>query len=157
MGKEEIIFQNCLSSFKVRSFYKSIKMLSSRTKCFLAILAQAILVSRCYAGPPAMTEVKFAGGSAGSTGVWDAQWTAEKAFMTPEHKANGWHNEKDGNKRTFPEMVWYQFPVDAAFTPARVSFRPCGNSSAQTIKNAKKLAIGSSCARTDPAPLGRVI
>merc|ERR1712142_1162675 len=29
---------------------------------------------------------------------------------------------------------------------------PCGNSSAQTIKNAKKLAIGSSCARTDPTP-----
>merc|ERR1711942_226604 len=94
MGKEEIIFQNCLSSFQVRSFNKSIKMLSSRTKCFLAILAQAILVSRCYAGPPAMTEVKFAGGSAGSTGVWDAQWTAEKAFMTPEHKANGWHKKR---------------------------------------------------------------
>merc|ERR1711942_346969 len=82
-------------------------MLSSETKFLLAIMAQAILVSRCYAGPPAMTE--------------------EKAFMTPEHKANGWHNEKDGNKRTFPEMVWYQFPVDAAFTPARVSFRPRGS------------------------------
>ena len=67
----------------------------------------------------AIAEVEFKGGSAHATASHPAPWTADKAFI-PGH-ANAWHN---GYDTLFPHYVWYEFPADKAFVPARVSFRP---------------------------------
>ena len=68
----------------------------------------------------AITEMKMRDGSAHATSEHPAPWTADKAFILGH--ANAWHagSMVDG----FPAMVWYEFPGDKTFVPARVSFRP---------------------------------
>ena len=61
--------------------------------------------------------MEIKGGSAHATSSHGGPWTPEAAFI-PGH-ANAWHN----NRGLFPSMIWYGFPADAAFVPARVSFR----------------------------------
>ena len=71
----------------------------------------------------AMSEVKVSGGSAHASSFWDANWDPENAFKLG-HK-NGWHDGK--NVKVFPQLIWYNFPKEKAFVPARISFRPRNN------------------------------
>ena len=69
----------------------------------------------------AVAEVEIKGGSAHSTGDYSAAWTADKAFILGHE--NCWINSQDPTLRIFPNLVWYEFPRDQTFTPARVTFR----------------------------------
>lgn len=70
----------------------------------------------------AISEVEIKDGSAHATNSYPAPWTPEKAFILGH--ANAWINSNNANERIFPNMVWYEFPADKTFVPARISFRP---------------------------------
>ena len=69
-----------------------------------------------------ITEVEIKGGSAKATSVHSSSWNPEEAFKTTTK--TGWHNKANPDQAAFPEMIWYEFPANAAFYPARISFRP---------------------------------
>ena len=72
---------------------------------------------------PAISEVEIKGGSAHATSSYGGPWTPEAAFILGHSYA--WHNKcNPAPCNPFPDTVWYEFPADAAFVPARVSFRP---------------------------------
>ena len=80
---------------------------------------------------PAISEVEIKGGSANATSFLVSPWTPEAAFILGH--PNAWHSK---NTNPFPEAVWYEFPAQAAFVPARVSFRPrqdCCQDQAPTV------------------------
>ena len=70
----------------------------------------------------AISEVEFKGGVAYATSNHDPNtWKAANAFILGH--AYGWHIKPSENGM-FPQLVWYEFPANKAFVPARVSFRP---------------------------------
>jgi len=87
----------------------------------LAIGAQSISRDFQPFPAPSISEVVFEGGSAHATSAISAKWSADKAFILGH--ANGWHVGGGATDRIFPAMVWYKFPEEKAFVPARVSFR----------------------------------
>ena len=68
----------------------------------------------------AISEVEIKGGSAHATSSHPAPWTPEAAFILGH--SNAWIAEDPSVP--FPSTVWYEFPAQATFVPARVSFRP---------------------------------
>ena len=68
----------------------------------------------------AISEVEFKDGVAHATSFYDHNWTADKAFILGH--ALGWHDNPNAYG-IFPKLIWYEFPADKTFAPARISFR----------------------------------
>ena len=63
-----------------------------------------------------ISEVEIKGGSAFATAYHPGRWAPENAFSAGELAWGGF-------QVTFPAIVWYKFPANATFPPARVSFQ----------------------------------
>ena len=77
---------------------------------------------------PGIREVRFVGGSVGTTSVYghDKSYQAVEAFK--EGTSTWWHSGRNENgdgglNFAFPHLIWYKFPSKDAFYPARVSFK----------------------------------
>ena len=81
-----------------------------------------LILINLYSIALAIAEVEIRDGSAHATSNHPAPWTADKAFIIGH--ANAWHNGLDLVLTLFPSMVWYEFPLEKTFAPARISFRP---------------------------------
>ena len=80
-----------------------------------------------------LKEVKFAGGTVGTSSYHSSSFKPEYAFQRTSNQY--WHSGRDANAAgeaviPFPHLIWYEFK--SAILPGRVSFRPrhdggCGN------------------------------
>ena len=70
---------------------------------------------------PALAEVTIEGGVAKTTAYTPGNWVAKNAFI--QGHAQGWYmGAINGEWGRFPQMLWYEFPAEKAFVPARISF-----------------------------------
>ena len=75
-----------------------------------------------------MREVRFGDGIARATSVINSEPRYQAAEAFKEGANEFWHSGRDakgyGNvEYSFPHMIWYEFPENDAFVPARVSFK----------------------------------